>query len=99
MYVLEGKIKAGDEETSLEQDQVGWLDRFTEEAESELRLTTAKTSARIILYAGKPQNEAITSHGPFIADTKEDIKRLYNDFRQGKMKHISTIDDDQILQW
>jgi quercetin 2,3-dioxygenase len=99
MYVLEGNIKVGEEDTPLDQDQVGWLDRFTDEAQSELKVTTAKSSSRIILYSGKPQNEAITSHGPFIADTKEDIMRLYKEYRQGEMKHISTIDEAQVLQW
>lgn len=99
MYVIEGNIKAGEENTPLEQDQVGWLDRFTEEAQSELKLTTAKSSSRIVLYSGKPQNEAITSQGPFIADTKEDIIRLYKEYRQGEMKHISNIEDAQVLQW
>jgi len=99
MYVLEGDLKVGEENTPLNQDQVGWLDRFTEESESELKLTTTNTSSRIVLYSGKPQNEVIISQGPFIADTKEDIIRLYKEYRQGQMKHISTIDDSQILQW
>ena len=99
MYVLEGDLKVGEENTPLNQDQVGWLDRFTEESESELKLTTTNTSSRIVLYSGKPQNEVITSQGPFIADTKEDIIRLYKEYRQGQMKHISTIDDSQVLQW
>jgi quercetin 2,3-dioxygenase len=99
MYVIEGNLKAGEESTPLNQDQVGWLDRFSEEVQSELKLTTAKSSARIVLYSGKPQNDAITSHGPFIADTEEDIKRLYRQYRQGEMKHISTIEDGQVFQW
>jgi redox-sensitive bicupin YhaK (pirin superfamily) len=99
MYVIEGHIKAGEEDTPLDQDQVGWLDRYTEEAQSELKLATAKFSSRIILYSGKPQNEPITSHGPFIADTNEDIMRLYKEYRQGEMKHIATIEEFQVLQW
>src|SRR5690606_8167683 len=99
MYVLEGDLKVGEENTLLEQDQVGWLDRFTEEAQSELKLSTADSNARIVLYSGEPQNEPIASHGPFIADSQEDIKRLYKEFRQGEMKHISTIENSQVLQW
>lgn len=99
MYVLDGNLKVGEDNTPLYQNQVGWLDRFTEEAESELKLSTTNSSARIVLYSGKPQNEAIVSQGPFIADTKEDIIRLYKEYRQGQMKHISTIDNSQVLQW
>ncbi len=99
MYVLEGNLKVGEEKNPLVKDQVGWLDRYSEESPSELKLTTARSNSRIILYSGKPQNEPLISHGPFIADTEEDIKRLYKEFRQGEMKHISTIDESQVLQW
>jgi len=49
------------------------------------------------LYAGKPTGNAIVSQGPFIAGSNEEILRLYNEYRQGKMKHISTIDEEQRL--
>jgi len=39
--------------------------------------------------------EAIVSHGPFIADSEDDIKHLYQDYRLGKMKHISTVPEKQ----
>lgn len=99
MYVLEGNLKVGENNAPLEQDQVGWLDRFTEEAQSELKLSTVNSKARIVLYSAEPQHEAITSHGPFIADTQEDITKLYQEYRRGKMKHISTIEESQVLQW
>jgi redox-sensitive bicupin YhaK (pirin superfamily) len=48
-----------------------------------------------VLYAGKPLGENIVAHGPFIADSAEDIKRLYQEYRQDKMKHISTVPEKQ----
>ena len=58
-------------------------------------MKAGKEGVRLVLYAGKPTGNAIVSHGPFIAGNNDDILRLYNEYRQGKMKHISTIDKEQ----
>ncbi|GAB4044620.1 pirin family protein [Spirosoma jeollabukense] len=96
LYALEGSVDVGDAKKRLMQDQVGWLDRFADdEPLSELRLTAGETGSRVILYAGERQGDEIVSHGPFIGDTQEDIRRLYQDFRQGKLKHIATFPKGQ----
>ena len=95
IYVLEGDVLVGEEEKLLNKDQVGWLDIFNNDTLSELKLTAGKECVRFVLYAGKPTGENIVSHGPFIADSSEDIVRLYQEYRQGKMKHISTVDESQ----
>lgn len=99
LYVIEGSIKVGDENQVLEQNQVGWLDKFTDDAPSELKLSTGEAGGRVILYSGQPQGNDIVSYGPFIGDTQEDIKRLYQEYRQGKMHHISTVADTQRIMW
>ena len=35
----------------------------------------------LVLYAGQPQGDRIVSYGPFIGDSKEDIARLYTEYR------------------
>ena len=95
LYMLKGDAKVGDDQKLLKQDQVGWLDLFKEEEQSELKLTSGEAGVRFVLYSGKPTGEPIVSHGPFIADSSEDIARLYNEYRQGKMKHISTVPQNQ----
>ena len=95
LYVLNGNVKIGEEEKQLNHDQVGWLDLFTDTAESNLEITAGEEGARFILYAGKPTGENIVSYGPFIADSSEDIQRLYREYRQGRMKHISTVPESQ----
>jgi len=42
-----------------------------------------------VLYAGQPQHDAIVSHGPFIGDTREDIARLSNEYREGRFERMS----------
>jgi len=49
----------------------------------------------VILYAAQPEHDAIVSYGTFIADTQDEIRELYRDFRQGKMSHVSTLPQDR----
>jgi quercetin 2,3-dioxygenase len=99
LYVLEGTVQIGEDKKPLGQHEVGWLNRFDEAGESELLISAAEAGARFVLYSGEPQGDPIVSHGPFIGDTTEDISRLYREFRAGKMQHISTVPDDQKLNW
>ena len=99
LYVLGGAVSVGDEKKLLDHDQVGWLDRFAEESESELSLSAGESGARFVLYSGQPQGVKIVSHGPFIGDTNEDIIRLYQEFRAGKMHHINSVGKSQKIKW
>jgi hypothetical protein len=93
LYVIEGNVLVGDDKKILSKDQVGWLDLYKEEAQenSELALEAGDGGARYVLYSAKPQNHDIVSHGPFIADSMEEIRKLYTDYKQGKMGHISEV--------
>jgi redox-sensitive bicupin YhaK (pirin superfamily) len=95
LYIIEGNVKVGEDEKQLNQDQVGWLDLFGVNEQSELKLTAGGEGTRFVLYAGKPTGENIVSYGPFIGDSSEDIQRLYRDYSEGKMKHISTVSESQ----
>ena len=95
LYVLDGSVVVGEDEKQLNKYQVGWLDSATDDATSELKLTAGKDGVRFALYSGKPTGDPIVSHGPFIADSSEDIMRFYQEYRQGKMKHISTVPESQ----
>ena len=97
LYVLEGCVNVGDNQKTLGQHQVGWLDRFSGEEESELLLTTGEIAARLVLYAGQPQHDEIIHHGPFIADGKEDIQRLYREYRAGQLLHIAEVDKAHVF--
>lgn len=99
LYVIEGSVEVGDENKVLEQNQIGWLDRFSDHAQSQLKLTAGEAGGRVILYAGQPQGDHIVSYGPFIGDTQEDIRRLYQEYRKGNMQHISTVSDTQKIMW
>jgi quercetin 2,3-dioxygenase len=95
LYIIKGDVKVGEDVKQLNQGQVGWLDLFDDDAQTDLVLTAGEKGVRLVLYAGKPTGENIVSYGPFIADSAEDIQRLYREYRQGKMKHISTVPESQ----
>jgi quercetin 2,3-dioxygenase len=95
LYILEGDGTAGDNAEPLLPNQVSWLDRQDEHESSELQLTAGASGLRLILYSGQPQGDPIVSHGPFIADTQEDIRRLYQQFRHGEMGHIADVEKTQ----
>ena len=99
LYVLDGSVVIDEDESGLNKYQVGWLDRKIDDAASELKLTAGNGGVRFALYSGKPTGDPIVSHGPFIADSSEDISRFYSEYRQGKMKHISTVPESQRLRW
>lgn len=95
LYVIEGTVNAGAEGKALTLDQVAWLDRSEVSGESSLTLTGGEYGARLVLYAAEPQHHEIVSHGPFIADSMDDIKQLYARFRAGKMEHINEVPAEQ----
>jgi len=89
LVAISGAVEVGEDKTPLSKDQVGWLNRFDDDSQSDLILKAGEEGARFVLYAAKPLGEEIVSHGPFIADDSDEIQKLYQDYRAGKMKHIS----------
>jgi redox-sensitive bicupin YhaK (pirin superfamily) len=99
IYMLDGSLRVGEEKKKIDRGQVGWLNRSMEDMESELTLEAGEDGVRFVIYSGQPQGVKIVSHGPFIGDTQEDIIRLYQEFRAGKMKHISSVTESQKMVW
>ena len=97
--LFEGGVMVGEEQDILLQEQGGLLDHPTDDGTSKLKLTAGDSGARFVLYSGQPPGESIESKGPFIGDTQEDIKRLYKEYREGKMQHISTVSAKQRITW
>ena len=90
VYVLRGQVRAGDG-VWLSQGQVGWLDRPDAHAESALRLTSRGDGARVVLYAGQPQQEPLIHYGPFIADDEQVLAGMFRDFRAGRFTPMSSL--------
>lgn len=99
LYNIEGNVLVGEDQQNLIRYGVGWLDLFSQNELSNLRLTAGEKGARVLLYSAKPLGEEIVSYGPFIADSQEDIADLYQKYRQGKLPHISTFTGDNFIKY
>jgi redox-sensitive bicupin YhaK (pirin superfamily) len=95
LYIFNGSVSVG--ERSLSVDQVGWLDRADQSGDSTITLTAGEKGARFVLYAAQPQRHEIVSHGPFIADSMEEIKELYAKFRRGQLGHITEVPEERLV--
>lgn len=93
VYVLKGSVKAGDK--IIKAEQAGWIDRITENGNSEIQFEALDNDTHFVLYAGQPHNVPVVHHGPFVADSMEDIAQMYSDFRQGKFPHLNELPDEQ----
>lgn len=78
IYTYEGSVGvAGD---SLPGQSVGVLSPGTG-----LQVEALKTPARFIVLAGKPLNESIVQHGPFVMNTRDEIEQAIRDYRAGTL--------------
>ncbi|WP_439883513.1 pirin family protein [Pontibacter sp. MBLB2868] len=46
---------------------------------------TAKKDTRLLIMAGRPLNEPVVSHGPFVMNTQTEIMQAMRDYQMGKM--------------
>jgi quercetin 2,3-dioxygenase len=95
IYAIEGASVVGEQQKRLNANEVGWLDRAEVSGNSSVKITAGSAGAHVVLYAAQPQRHEIVSHGPFIADSMEDIRQLYSDFRSGKIQHIDEVSAEQ----
>ena len=94
LYILEGEAMVGEDGVKVGEGEVGWLDRSTVDGAAVLRIAAGATGARAVLYAGEPQNDPIVLHGPFAANSREEIMELYQDARAGRFPRMSEISPD-----
>ncbi len=90
-FVIRGSVRVGADATLLNPGQVGWLDRPDADGTSVLHVVAGKDGARVVFYAGQPQGDRIVPHGPFIGDSKQDIVRLFTEYRAGKFERMSNL--------
>ena len=89
IYVLKGGVSVG-KERDVNQNQVGWFE-LSDRGLEDVQFRALENGAELVLYAAEPQKHTIVSHGPFIADSMEEINHLYADYRSGKIQHIRDV--------
>jgi redox-sensitive bicupin YhaK (pirin superfamily) len=95
LYAVEGDVTIGEQKKPLGTAQIGWLETEPGSSTGSISITAGAAGSRVVLYAGQPQRESIVPYGPFIGDTMDDIHRLFQEYKQGRMKHISTVPAEQ----
>ena len=82
LLVLEGTILInGNEQTPT--DHLALMANDGENFEIE-----AADDAIVLVLSGQPINEPIAAHGPFVMNTKEELKEAFNDFNNGKFGYL-----------
>ncbi|AXY58818.1 pirin family protein [Acinetobacter sp. WCHAc010052] len=60
---------------------------FAQDGESTIQLEAAQ-DAKFLVLTGKPLNEPIQGHGPFVMNTRDEIIQAFHDFNNGKFGAI-----------
>lgn len=78
LFVIGGAVRVGDVGTELREGTIGVL------GEGEIvKLRAAEGGAQLLLVAGRPLNEPVVRHGPFVMNTQTQIRQAIRDYQQG----------------
>ncbi len=78
LVVIEGSIKVNGQE-SVYQDHLALFKNDGEDFTIE-----ALEDAVVLVLSGEPIGEPIASHGPFVMNTKEELREAFDEFNSGK---------------
>ena len=90
LYVIDGAVSAGANQTSVAKGQVAWLAETNDDATDDTSLSIkASEPSRVLLYAGLRTGVPIVMHGPFVGESREDLMRVSRQFMDGKLPRLS----------
>jgi len=81
VYIIEGYLQFSQENKFASKRQMIYFDQLSDK----VHLTSISESGSYLVLAGRPLNEPIARHGPFVANTEEEIKQAILDYQNGKM--------------
>ena len=90
VVVIDGEVEAGVTAEVVAEGMVCWTGPMGDGASS-LSLRAGDDGARLLLYAGQPQNISVVAKGPFIAGSSEELAGYYRAYRHGEFPHASTM--------
>ena len=79
IYVLEGGVLVGDQQTSLSAKKLGVLSQG-----EVVSLTSTSPDTRFIIISATPINEPIARGGPFVMNTKAEIFQAFQDYQNNR---------------
>jgi hypothetical protein len=51
-------------------------------SDADLKLESGNENIKILVLQGRPINEPVVQHGPFVMNTKEEIIQAFNEYQQ-----------------
>ncbi len=78
VYVIKGEIKIGDSQQKVKAGQLAVLEQ------GDQFISRSEIQSRYLLVAGQPINEPIARGGPFVMNTREEIKQAFADYQSGQ---------------
>lgn len=79
IYVIRGTVNVGGSK-----DNVGTHGSCMVLGPGESVKVTSEGKARFVVLGGKPLNEPVVQHGPFVMNTREQIMQAFQDYSAGK---------------
>jgi len=65
-------------------------------AQQNLNIVNGSAESRFLMLQGKPINEPVANHGPFVMNTEEEIQQTYEDYRQTRFGGWPWAQHDQV---
>ncbi len=85
VYIIEGELKFNDTNKLATKGQMIYFDQTSDT----IILHSLSQHGSYLVLAGKPLNESIARHGPFVVNTEGEIKQAILDYQTGKMGQLS----------
>ncbi|GGD40279.1 pirin family protein [Aureimonas glaciei] len=88
---IAGDVSAGEGASVISTGSTGWTYPVAEHGDSRLRFKAGQSGARILFYAGLPQNIEVVARGPFIAGSPQELEGYYRSYRHGQFPHADAL--------
>jgi len=85
LYMYEGEANVGSKKQPLNKGELAQLSLQGTIA------IHAEAGTKLLLLAGKPLNEPIVQHGPFVMNTAEEINQAIEDYRNGTLTKPASV--------
>jgi redox-sensitive bicupin YhaK (pirin superfamily) len=87
-YVFSGEGRVGRDEKGATEHQMVMF-AGDGDAVSIAAPDSAREPLEVLLIAGAPLREPVARYGPFVMNTKEEIIKAFEDYREGRMGEIA----------